>query len=68
MASEEGSLNLLAHGEVLRSFSFSDSETSVQQNLCCVCAHHNSLICQWVAVEDVLEMAQVLDIERRSME
>ena len=42
----------------LRSFYLSDTETSVEQNLC-----HESLMCQWVAADDASEMAQVLDAE-----
>ena len=41
---------------------------SVKQNLCCICTHHEILMCQWVAVDYALEMAQVLDAERQSME
>ena len=67
MVSEDESLSLLAHREVLRSFSLSETETSKKQNLCHACTHHNNLMHQWVAVEDALEMAQVLDAKRRSM-
>ena len=38
------------------------------KNLCHACAHHDSLMCQWVAVDDAPEMAWVLDAKRRSME
>ena len=68
MASKEEMLNLTAHREVLRSFSLSDTETSVVQNLQPAHAHHDSIMCQWVAVEDALEMAQLLDAEMQSME
>ena len=51
MASKEESINLLAHREVLRSFSL--REASVQQNVCHAHAHHDSLMHQWVAAEDV---------------
>ena len=44
MASEEEILNLTAHREVLRSFSLSDTETSVEHNLSHACTHHNSLL------------------------
>ena len=57
MASEEEVFNLLARREVLRSFSLSDNEMSVEHNLQCAHAHHDSLMCQWVAAEDALEMA-----------
>ena len=57
MASEEEVFNLSARTEVLRSFSLSDTEMSVEHNLQCACAHHDSLMHQWVAVEDALEMA-----------
>ena len=68
MASEEEVFNLTAHREVLRSFSPSDTEMSVEQNLCSACAHDSSLMCQLVAAEDTLEMAHVLDAERETME
>ena len=68
MASEEESLNLLAHREVIRSFSLSDTETCVQQNLCHAHAHHDTLMHQQVAVEDDLEMTWVLDADRQSVE
>ena len=54
--------------EVLRSFSLSETEMSVEQNLQCVCTHHDSLMCQWVAAEDAPEMAQLLDAEMQSVE
>ena len=68
MASEEASLNLLAHREVLRSFSCSNTETSVEWNLCCAHTHHNRLVCQQVTVENEPEMAWILDAERQSIE
>ena len=61
MASEEEVFNLSARREVLRSFSLSDTKTSVEHNLQCACTHHDSLICQLVAAEEALEMAEVLD-------
>ena len=67
MASEE-LINMTACREVLRSFSLSETETSVEQNLQWACAHHDSLMCQWVAAEDALEIARVLDAERQSVE
>ena len=63
MASKEESLNLLACRDVLRPFSLSNTETSVEQNLHNACTHH-----QWVAVEDAPEMAQVLDAKRSNIE
>ena len=57
MASEEELINMTAHREVLRSFSLSKTETSVEQNLWHAHAHHDSLTCQRVAVEDAPEMA-----------
>ena len=68
MESKEEILNLTACREFLRSFSLSDTETSVEQNLQWACTHHDSLMCQWVAVEDALEMVQLLDAEMQSME
>ena len=68
MASKEEVFNLSAHREILRSFSLSNTETSVEQNPQCAHVHHNSLICQWVAAEDALEMAQLLDAKQDSME
>ena len=68
MASKEESLNLWANWEVLRSFSLSDSETSVEQNLHHAHTHHHSLMCQWMAVEDAQEMAWIFDAKRNSME
>ena len=68
MASEEELLNLTAHREVLRSFSLSKTETSVEQNLQCGHAHHDSLMCQQVAAEDAPEMAQLLDAKMQSVE
>ena len=57
MASKEEVFNLSARREVLRSLSLSDTKLSVEHNLQCACVHHDSLMCQWVAVEDALEMA-----------
>ena len=54
--------------EVLRSFSLSETKTSVEQNLQCACAHHDDLIHQWVAAEDAPEMARLLDAEMHSVE
>ena len=68
MASEEELINRTACREVLRSFSLSDTETSVQQNLRCASTHHYSLMCQRVAVEDAPEMARLLDAEMQSVE
>ena len=68
MASEEDLINMTAHREVLRSFSLSKTETSVEQNLQWAHAHHDSLMCQLVAAEDALEMAQLLDAKMQSME
>ena len=59
MASEKESLSLLTCREVLRSFSFSDTETSVEQNVCHTHAHYDSLMHQQVAAEDALEKAWV---------
>ena len=68
MASEEELINMTAHREVLRSFSLSKTETSVEQNLQCACTHHDSLMCQWVAAEDAPEMARLLDAKMHSVE
>ena len=68
MASEDESFNCLAHRKVLRSFSLSETDTSVKQNLFHVHAHHHSLMNQSVAADDAPEMAQVLDAERQSVE
>ena len=57
MASEEELVNMAAHREVLRSFSLSEMETSVEQNLGQACTHHDSLMHQQVAAEDALEIA-----------
>ena len=57
MASEEEVFNLSAHREVLRSFSLTDTKTSVEQTLGHAHAHHDSLMCQQVALEDAPEMA-----------
>ena len=64
MASEKELVNMMACREVLRSFSLSEMETSVEQNLQWACAHHDSLI----ASEDAPEMAQVLDAKMHSVE
>ena len=66
--SEEDVFNLSAHREVLRSFFLSNTKTSVEQNLCCASAHHDSSMHQWVAVEDASEMAQLVDAKQESME
>ena len=50
-------INMTACRDVLRSFSLSETETSVEQNLWWACTHHDSLMCQQVAAEDALEMA-----------
>ena len=68
MASEEELINRTACMEVLRSFSLSKTKTSVEQNLWCAHAHHDSLMCQWVAAEDAPEMARLLDAEMQSVE
>ena len=68
MASEEELINRTARMEVLRSFSLSKTKTSVEQNLWCAHAHHDSLMCQWVAAEDAPEMARLLDAEMQSVE
>ena len=57
MASKEESINLLDNMEVLRSFSIRETKTSVKQNLSHAHAHHESLMHQWMAAEDVAEMA-----------
>ena len=57
MESDEEQLNLLASREVLRSFSLSKTETTVEQNIHHAHVHHDSLICQRLAVEDAIEMA-----------
>ena len=68
MASEEELINMTACREVLRSFSLSETETSVEQNLQWTCAHHDSLMHQRVAMEDAIEMARLLDAEMHSVE
>ena len=68
MTSEEELINMTAHREVLRSFSLSETETSVDQNLRCAHTHHDSLMCQQVAAEDAPEMARLLDAEMHSVE
>ena len=60
---------MTARREVLRSFSLSETETSVEQNLQHVpCTHHDSLMHQQVAAEDAPEMARLLDAEMHSVE
>ena len=54
--------------EVLRSFSLSETETSVECNLQWAHKHHDSLMHQQVAVEDALEMAQLLDAKIQSVD
>ena len=68
MALEEEVFNLSARREVLTSFSLSDTKMSVKCNLQHAHAHHDSLMFQWVAAEDALEMAQILDAKHESME
>ena len=68
MASEEELINMTACREVLRSFSLSETETSVEQNLQQAHAHHDSLMHQQVAAVDAPEMAQLLDAKIQSME
>ena len=68
MASKEELINRTARREVLRSFSLSETETSVEQNLRRAHAHHDSLMHQRVAVEDAPEMARILDAEMQSVE
>ena len=68
MASEKEVFNLSAIREVLRSFSPSDTKMSVECNLQCAHAPHDSLMHQLVAAEDTLEMAQVLDAKCERME
>ena len=68
MASEEELVNMTARREVLRSFSLSKTKTSVEQNLQCACAHHDSLMHQQVAAEDAPEMARLLDAKMQSVE
>ena len=67
MASKEELINRTACREVLRSFSLSNTETSVERNLQCTCAHHDSLMHQRVATEDAPEMARLLDAEMQSV-
>ena len=68
MASEEELINMTARREVLRSFSLSETKTSVERNLQRAYTHHDSLMCQRVAVEDAPEMARLLDAEMQSVE
>ena len=65
MASEEEVFNLSACREVLRSFSLSNTERSVEGNLHQAHAHHDSLMHPWVAA---LEMAQLLGAKWESVE
>ena len=59
---------MTAHREVLRSFSLSETEMSVEQNLQCARTHHGSLMHQWVAAEDAPEMTRFLDADMHSVE
>ena len=59
---------MTARREVLRSFSLSETETSVKQNLRHAHTHHDSLMHQRVAVEDAPEMARFLDAKMQSVE
>ena len=70
MASKEEVFSLTAQREVLRSFSLSDTEMSVEQNPqhTHTHTHHDSLMCQWVVAEDALEMAQLLDAKHERVE
>ena len=68
MASEEDLINRTARREVLRSFSLSETETSVERNLRRARAHHDNLMRQRVAAEDAPEMARLLDAEMASVE
>ena len=68
MVSEEELINMTACREVLKSFSLSETEMSVKQNLQCACAHHDSLMHQWVAAEDAPEMARLLDAKMHSVD
>ena len=56
MASKEQSISHLDCREILQSFSLSETETSVEQNLHCAYAWHDSQIHQRVAAEDDPEM------------
>ena len=68
MTSEEEVFNLSACSQVLRFFSLSDTKTNVEQNPHHAHIHHDSLMCQWVAVEDAPEIAWLLDAKWGSME
>ena len=68
MESEEKVFNLSACREVLRSFSLSDTKTSVDQNLHHAHTHHDSLMHQWVAAGDAPEMAWLLDAKWENVE
>ena len=59
---------MTARREVLRSFSLSKTETSVERNLRRARAHHNSLMHQRVAAEDAPEMSRLLDAQMQSVE
>ena len=59
---------MTARREVLRSFSLSNTETSVERNLWRARAHLDSLMHQRVAVEDAPEMARLLDAKMQSVE
>ena len=55
--------------EVLRSFSLSETEISVEQNLRCAHAHHDRLNAPaGGSAEDAPEMARLLDAEMHSVE
>ena len=68
MASKKEVFNLSARREVLRSFSLSDTEMSVEHNLQHAHTHHDSLMCQLVVAEDAPEMAWLLDAEHESVQ
>ena len=59
MTSEEELFKLTAYREVLRSFFQVTPRQVWSKNPCQANAHHDSLMCQQVAVEDVLEMALI---------
>ena len=40
----------------------------MERNLRCAHAHHDSLMCQWVAAEDAPEMSRLLDAKMQSVE
>ena len=68
MACKDKSIIAMACKEVLQSFSLSETEASIEHNLHCGHAYHESLIWQRVAVEDALEMACILDAKRQNVE